>query len=556
MQKEASMVKLAIETDCPEKAEIFLDKHLNMYLLRTLEKKNQFANNTIGFIDKQLVVITDSLGSTEMKLQDYRRNNRVVDLSFQAQQLFEQTKELGNQKAELKVKQDYFKYLGEYLSRNMESGDLVAPSVMGIEDPLLNNLVLEINRMSDQKVAMGGERSNNPYIATLNSQIRNAKASLEENTRNMMNNNNMAMTDLDGRLAGMMAEVRKLPQTERELFGIERIFKLNDFIYTYLLQRRYEAQIAKASNIPDNEIIDHAATVIPFIKPKPVMNYAIALMIGLFTPGLVIVLISAFNFKVTSEEDIKKFSDLPVAGHIIHSDREFQAVVLRDPQSNISEAFRSLRTRLQFFTKETTSPVILVTSSMPAEGKTFISINLASACSLAGKKTVLVGFDLRKPKIYEYFGLDNDKGVSTYLIGRDKLNDIIQESGYENLSIIAAGSIPPNPSELASSAKTKELFAELKKKFDYIIVDSAPLGSVSDTFSLAAVADITIILVRHNKTIKYVLENTLADAKANGINGISLLMNDISRDKALYGYAGRYKYGYGYGYGYGNGKKS
>jgi tyrosine-protein kinase Etk/Wzc len=554
MQKEASMVRLGIQTDCPEKAEIFLNKHLEMYLQRTLDKKNQFANNTINFIDKQLISITDSLGKKELELQNFRKANKVVDLSFQAQKLFEQTKELGNQKAELKIKQDYFTYLGEYFSKNMETADLVAPSVMGIADPLLNNLVLEINKMTDQKVAMGGDKSNNPYISTLNSQIQNTKAALRENTKNVMNNINMSIKDIDNRLASVMGEVSKLPQTERELFGIERIFKLNDFIYTYLLQRRYESQIAKASNAADNEIIDMAKTTSPFIKPKPVLNYAIGLTFGLLIPGLVLILLDSFNFKVTSEEDVKHFTDLPVAGHIIHSEREYQAVVLRDPQSNIAEAFRSLRTRLQFFTKETPSPVILVTSSMPSEGKTFSSINLASACSLSGKRTVLVGFDLRKPKIYDEFGLNNLKGVSTYLIGRDPLNEIIQASGYDNLSIISSGPIPPNPSELASSAKTKELFAELKKMFDYIIVDSAPLGAVSDTFSLAQVVDITIILVRHNKTVKNVLANTLADAKINGITNISMLMNDISRENAIYGYARRYRYGYSYGYSNGNGK--
>ncbi len=291
----------------------------------------------------------------------------------------------------------------------------------------------------------------------------------------------------------------------------------------------------------------------PYIRPRPARNYGIALLAGLSVPAIVLLIISALNNKITSEEDFKRFSDLPVAGHIIHSIREYQTVVLTDPKSQVAETFRSLRTRLQFFTKETPSPAILITSSMPAEGKTFASLNLASACSLAGKKTVLVGFDLRKPRRYSDFNIGEDKGVSTYLIGRDPLKDIIKDSGYENLYIIAAGPVPPNPSELAASAKTKELISELKQMFDYIVIDSAPIGTVSDTFSLAAVADITIILVRHNKTIKSVLENTLTDARINGITGMSILLNDISRDSSLYGY-GRYKYGYGYGYEYSNGE--
>jgi capsular exopolysaccharide synthesis family protein len=550
LDKDASMVGLTVQTECPEKAKLFLNKHTDMYLQRTLDKKNQVATNTINFIDSQLVTIEDSLNITGMNLQDYRKNNQVVDLSFQSQKLFEQTKELDNQKAALKMKDDYFRYLLEYIARNKEAGDLVAPSVMGIEDASLNSLVLELNRMADQKIAMAGTgASENPYIGTINSQIKNAKARLEENARNLLNNNYLAMKDVNSRLNVLMAEVRKLPQTERELLGIERKFKLNDNIYTYLLQRRAEAQIAKASNTPDNEVIDQASLKAQ-IKPKPMRNYSVALMLGLLIPGLLLVIIDSFNNKVSSEDDIKKISDLPVAGHIIHSFRDYQTVVLNDPKSQVAETFRSLRTRLQFFTKETSSPVILITSSMPAEGKTFASINLASAYSLVGKKTVLVGFDLRKPKIYTDFNINNDKGVSTFLIGQNTVEEIINNTDYQNLWVIPAGPVPPNPAELAASAKTRELFAELKKRFDYIVIDSAPLGSVSDSFSLAAVSDITVILVRHNVTIKHVLHNAVSDAKSNGISGMSLLLNDISRERTLYGYTGRYKYGYGYGYGY------
>lgn len=550
---DASMVSLEINAACPEKARIFLNKHLEMYLQRTLDKKNQVATNTINFIDRQLTSIADSLDITESTLQNFRRMNEVVDLSYQSQQLFTQTKELDNQKATLKMQDDYFRYLLGYLAQNRDAGDLIAPSVIGINDPLLNNLVLELNKMADQKIAMSGSgASRNPYLATLESQIRNAKARLEENTRNLLNNNTLALRDINNRLNVLMAEVRKLPQTERELLGIERRFKLNDNIYTYLLQRRAEAQITRASNTPDNEIIDYATIKNP-VSPRPARNLAIAAMFGLLLPGLIIVLLSALNNKITAEEDIKHLTDIPVAGHIIHSVRDYQTVVLNDPKSQVAETFRNLRTRIQFFTREKKSPVILISSSMPAEGKTFASINLASVYSLMGKRTVLVGFDLRKPKIYNDFNVTNERGVSTYLIGQNTLDEITQESGYANMWIISAGPIPPNPAELASSAKAKELFDELKKRYDYIIIDSAPMGAVSDTFSLAEIADITLILVRHNRTIKHILQNTISDAKANGITEMSLVLNDITREKGLYGYYGKYRYGYGYRYGDGYG---
>jgi tyrosine-protein kinase Etk/Wzc len=545
MHRDASMVSLTIETASPAKAVIFLNKHLEMYLQRTLDKKNQFANNTIEFINAQLGSITDSLSITEAALEEYRQRHRVVDLSFQAQHLFSQVSELSNRKAELQLQQDYFRYLSDYFSKTSEPTDIVAPSVMGIDDPLLNTLVLEINRLAGEKIAMGGESSRNPYISNLNAQIRNVRNTLEENASSMINNNNQAMADIDSRLELLMAEVQRLPQTERELFGIERIFKLNDHIYTYLLQRRYEAQIAKASNAPDNEIIDYAGTVGGPIKPRTIRNYAFALMLGLIIPWLSLVFINRFNNKVTGGDDIQTLTGLPIAGHITHSIKDQQSVVLNDPQSLIAEDFRSLLTRMQYFTKTTHSPVVLITSSMAAEGKSFSSLNLAAAYSLSGKRTVLVEFDMRKPGIYQEFGLKNDRGVSTYLSGKDGIDDIKQNSGYDKLSVIAAGPIPPNPFELAASERTALLFKELKERYDYIVVDSAAIGLVSDTSALAAIADMTIVVVRHNATIKPMLAKTLSDARQNGLTNISLLINDISRSNGIYGYGGGYGYAYG-----------
>ena len=485
--------------------------------------------------------------------QDFRRNNEVVNLSFQAEQLFSQVRDLENSRAELKLQKDYFAYLKEYLNRNMEPGDLVAPAVMGVTDPLLNSIVMEMNRMGNEKVAMkGSEGTINPYIATLDSQIKNAKVTAGEILVNLQKNNDIAIADLDKRIEGVVEEVRKLPKTERELFSIERQFKLNDYIYTFMLQRRSEAQIAKASNSPDNEVIDYAMISGGPIKPKSNLNYIIGFLMGIVIPGLYLMLRETFNLKIETEDEVKRISNLPVAGHITHCTKDYYSIVLQDPQSNISEAFRNLRTRMKFFTREVKSPVILVTSSMPAEGKSFTALNLASAYSLAGNRTVLVSFDLRRPRIYKEFNLDNEKGITTYLIGRDSIEDIIMPTGYDNLFVIPSGPIPPNPSELASSDKSAELINELKKKFDFIIVDSAPIGAVSDTYSIAFLADATIILVRHNKTLRQLLKDTIEDCKLNGISNISILMNDIRSDLRMYGYRGRYGYVYGYEYSYGN----
>jgi capsular exopolysaccharide synthesis family protein len=252
--------------------------------------------------------------------------------------------------------------------------------------------------------------------------------------------------------------------------------------------------------MPDNEVIDPSKADSLPVKPKRQIVYLIALMAGIIIPFLWISIADYFNNKVREDEDIKKITDIPITGHISHSLLKKNTVVFDEPDSSVAEGFRSPRSRMQFFTKEAKAPVIIITSSMPGEGKTFTAINLASVYSLIGKKTVLVGFDLRKPKIYDDFGLGNDHGVSTWLIGKDGLQDIIMETSYENLSIIPAGPVPPNPSELIALEKTYELLRMLKERYACIIIDSSPIGIVSDTFNLSTLADTYILIVRQNKT--------------------------------------------------------
>lgn len=250
-------------------------------------------------------------------------------------------------------------------------------------------------------------------------------------------------------------------------------------------------------------------------------------MAGIGLPLLWILIADTFSTRVKEDEDVKKMTDVPIIGHIPHSLMKKITVVFDEPGSSAAEAFRSLRSKIQLYTKEVRGPVILITSSMPEEGKTFTAINLASIYSLMGKKTVLVGFDLRKPYIYTDFGLENEKGVSTWLMGIDNLQDVIKETPYKNLFVIPAGPIPPNPYELTALDKTAELLRLLKEKFEYIIIDSSPIGTVSDTAHLASLADICVLIVKQNKTFKDLLDSTMKDLKISKIKNLSLVMNDL-----------------------------
>jgi capsular exopolysaccharide synthesis family protein len=277
------------------------------------------------------------------------------------------------------------------------------------------------------------------------------------------------------------------------------------------------------------------------IAPNPTKIYFVGLFAGFGIPFLILFLIMIFNKKV-KEEDIGKITNIPVVGNIPRNNEKVSTIVFDYPNSTIAESFRLLRSRMQFFTKEAKSPVILITSSMPEEGKTFCAINLASAYSLLGKKTVLVGFDLRKPRIYQDFKLSNNKGVSTWLIGQDSIEEIIQKTEYENLHVIPGGPIPPNPSELTALDKTNKLINLLRERYEYIIVDSAPMGLVSDTYHIGSLADACLLVIKPGKTLRNMLEATLMEVVAGGIKGVSLVINDTKSTRTRYGYGEKFGY--------------
>ena len=363
-----------------------------------------------------------------------------------------------------------------------------------------------------------------------------------ETLNGLIQANNMAMNENQEQIRRINNQASTLPITERQLLGIERQFKLNDELYTFLLEKRAEQQIQKASNVPDNEMIDYADELDhTIVSPNKPAIYLLGWFSGIALPFLIILTLYSLN-KTIKEEEIKQITDFPISGNIPRNNLKITNVVLDHPETSIAEAFRLLRSRMQFFIKETKSPIILVTSSLPEDGKTFIAINLASVYSIMGKKTVLVGFDLRKPKIYGDFNLSNTKGVSSWIIGKDTLKDITQKTNYENLFVITAGPIPPNPSELTSLPKTEELLTQLKKIFDYIIIDTSPIGIVSDTYHLASMADCCLLVVRQDKTLRDIFEKTLREIRTSEIKDLSLVINDVLIDEKRYGYGARYGY--------------
>jgi len=541
LSRTGSVVSISLEGTNRAKDVDFLGKLVEVFQHISLDKKNTEAERRIQFIDDQLVGISDSLLMTENRLQQFRSSHRVMDLSAQGQAIISQVTILENEKARLSLEANYYDYLADYLAKEVSGEVPIIPITMGITDPGLTRLVTELADYQRQLLGTGaGEK--NPLQNLLNQKVRSTKDALLETLNGLRRANSLARSENQDQITRVNGQASALPVTERQLLGIERKFKLNDELYTFLLETRAEQQMQKASNMSDSEVIDPADELFTYIvAPNAIKIYFMALFAGAGIPFLIIIMIFYLNKKL-KDEDIRRMTDLPIVGNIPRNPEKTNTVVFDYPNSSIAEAFRLLRSRMQFLTKEATSPVILTTSSMPEDGKTFTSINVASVYSLLGKRTVLVGFDLRKPKIFQDFNLNNDRGVSTWLIGQDKLRDIIQKTSYENLYVISAGPVPPNPSELTALDKTEELLKELKKEFDYIIIDSSPIGIVSDTFHLASLADACLLVVRPGKTLRDMFEKTIKEIYLSGMRSASLVINDIQIDNKYMTYGDKYGY--------------
>jgi tyrosine-protein kinase Etk/Wzc len=547
--KTSSVLSVSMQGENVPKMVDFLNALTFVYIEKGVEKKNQIAENTIRFIDSQLGDVADSLYFSEKTLQDYQTAHSIMDVNFQAQQVFTSVENLKNQRAELVVKGKYYEYIYKYLKENDDAKNLIAPSSLGISDIVLSSLVNELINLYNERTELGlNSIRENPYLASNEQRINNLRQSVLRNIENLSTANKISLQDIDKRIDEISSKGNKLPETQRNLIGYERKFKLNDALYTYLLTKRSEMQIAKASNIPDNDVVDKATSeeYAP-ISPKKNRNYFIALLWGLGIPTAFLLLRDYFNNKIQKDDDIKAICDFPILGHIVRSKENVKTVVADFPMSPTAESIRAIRTNFQFVVNGQGKNTFLFTSSIQGEGKSFSTLNTALSLAMYKKKTILLNFDLRRPKLQDYLGVNSEIGLSSYLSGNIQLEDIILKTKYDYLDTISAGAIPPNPMELIASEYTKTLFRELKQKYDYILIDSPPIGMVADALLLIEFADVTIFVVRQGYTPKKVFSQLMENLEKRNINhNLNIVLNDISMDRRHQPYS----YGYSYGYGY------
>lgn len=542
----SSIIAVSFRHENPQKAADFLNKLTSEYLRRGVERDNQIASATIFFIDAQLIDIVDSLHLSGERLQDFRSSKKVMNIGYQADKVYTKIEELEAGKAKLLVKKRYFNYLIQNLQSKTEINDLVSPSTLEINDPVLNNLIIELADLYSERVELSfNSIKDNPYLNSLEHKINDTRGKLLDAAQSIKEATEIAIEETETQIVEAESTLNRLPKDQQQLLNIERKFKLNDELYTYLLTRRSEMEIFKASNIPENEILDGAdAEDAQLVSPNIKLNLIVALLLGLMIPGIFLYFRETMNSRIRTRDDILRFSQHPLIGQVIDSKYSDFPAVLKEPNSVLTESYRTLRTNLQFIIDESVSNALLVTSAIQGEGKSFTALNLASVYAFYGKRTILVDFDLRKSQIRENLGITAEKGLSNYLSKNCSFDEIVYSSDSINFDLILSGPVPPNPSELVSSPLSAELFTRLKQNYDIIVIDSPPLGVVSDALLLYPFCDISLLVVRYNYTSLDVFENVMIDLNARNIKKINIVLNDVSLPKSRYGY------GYGYGYGY------
>jgi tyrosine-protein kinase Etk/Wzc len=552
IEKEASIVTLSVSGLDPIQEADYLNMLMDVYIDYGLENKTQTAEQTIRFIDAQIKIISDSLIKAEGIMEKFRQKNRFFDLSHEGSLIQSKLDKAENEKTSLELQLRYYGYLSEYINLKKSGETIISPSLMGITDDALYKLIDELSSIQKEKEKLGFNlEENQKALEFLDNQTKETNESLRENIKNGIANLNLSIAESDKKILSVDTMINKLPATEREFIKIQRTFDLNNTVYTYLLEKRAESGIARASNIPDNRIIDKASLFSSgLIKPKTRQNYMMALVFGLFLPMLGIFLIDYFNDKVIDKRDVEKKTRVPVIGYIGHSDGHSQMPVVNKPGSSLAESFRAVRTSLKYFSNENQVPVITITSTISSEGKTFISMNLAAIIAMLGKKVLLVGLDLRKPRIDKIFNFDRSDGMSTFLSGSCNYEDVIKETSVANLFYVPSGPVPPNPAELIETENMRIFVEKARLEFDCIIIDTPPVAIVTDALLLANYADINLYIVRQRYTSRNTLELIEQLREQKGLRNMAIILNDISLS-GYYGYGLRYGYSLGYGYSYG-----
>ena len=527
----------------PRRGEDVLNKLYDVYTRANVEDQNTIADNTIEFINNRLEIVHRELSGVEKNIEDFKTTNNLVNLDDQSKLAVANTNDLNKDIAQQDLQLAVVATVEERLKT--PTPRVVPPDIL-TADPTYAGLVTRFNALvMERDAALGTTRAANPMIVQMDSQLDSVKTELVLSLENVKRTVQLARQGMIAKLDQMMGVIHDAPSKERAFLDIAREQTVKQQLYLFLLQKREETAISKSGTLSNSRLIEPAkADGAPF-SPNRMNIYATALLIGLIIPASILYLKVFLSNKITEKKDITDLTEIPILGEIGHNKTGDALVVIDDARSSIAEQFRSLRTNLRFLLTGKQHQVILVTSSMSGEGKSFISLNLASSLALSGKKVVLLELDLRKPRVSSVLGLSNEQGFSNFMVSNMDLKYLPKPVPQQtNLFVIGSGPIPPNPSELLLQDKIKSMFEYLYANFDFIVIDTPPIGLVSDALLISGYADTCLYVTRQNYTFKQQISIVNDLYIHRKMKGLSIIINDLD-------ISSRYGYGYGYGYRYG-----
>ncbi|MDR1180520.1 MAG: polysaccharide biosynthesis tyrosine autokinase [Bacteroidales bacterium] len=557
--KGTSVINLSLLSPVPQRGQDILNHLISVYNKAAIVDKNNLAGITLAFIDGRLDLLSVDLQGAEQKVEEFKSAQGITNISTEAELFLKAVQQNDIELNQVNIQLEVLQHIENYVLSNENNGG-TTPATLGLSDPTLLALIVSLTEAETERVkALHTMKSANPAIQGLNDQINALKRNIIDNIQTLRRSLEITQRNLKSENRRLEVMIHSMPKKERELVDLTRQKEIKNQLYIYLLSKREETAISYASTVSDSRLIDAARSTLRPVKPKKSVVLLVFGLIGLLLPAVVMWVLDWFDNKISSKDEIEKNIKSPVIGEISFVEQATKILSMSNSRSKHAEQIRTLRTNLEFMQAGGGIKTVLITSSVSGEGKSFLSANLGAALAALNKKVIVLGFDLRKPGLHKVFGIDNEEGLSNYLVGQTDLSQVIRKTEIDNMDIITCGHIPPNPQELLQGVTLPRLFEELRTQYDYIIVDTPPVSLVSDAIILDRHADVTVYVIRQNYTpkdrIKFI--NDIYETKK--LKNFGIVVNGI-REEKWHGYYHYYSYGsykyYGKYYGEDNaGKK-
>ncbi|WP_053992528.1 tyrosine-protein kinase family protein [Mangrovimonas sp. TPBH4] len=544
--KESNVIKVSVTEEIPEKSVVVLNKLIEKYNQDVINDKEQIIETTSAFITNRLDMVSRELEEVDFTAESLQKSNKLTALNSQANIYLQSEKETESRIIETSNQLELIDYMQDHLDDHSSNADLL-PADIGISDNSVgqitkshNELVLQRNRI------LKNSSEKNPTVINLDNQIAALKENLKQSLNNIENTNKITLNNLNNEEERINAQIYSAPTKERQFRDIKRQQDIKESLYLYLLQKREETAITLGMSAPNAKVIDQAYSQSTPVSPKKKIIYLASFLIGLTIPIGYLYIKDLLDNKVHNKDDLQRILSAPYIGHIPKSIRSKNNIIKKIDYSPKAEAFRILRTNINFLLKDkkTKGNTIFVTSTTSQEGKSHTCVNLATSFSYSGQKCLILETDIRVPKVDDYLNIKTHKGLTDFISDQElSINDItVNIEGNDHLFLIPSGTIPPNPAELLMSERVGELFNEIKNKYDVIIVDTAAVGLVTDTHLISQYADMFLYVVSVNNVDKRQLHIAQTLYKEGRLTNMAVVLNGTN-SKSGYGYS----YGYGYG---------